>query len=310
MKPHPFEFEPLWHKAKVFMERGLAARRESKDDEWPLWASLAAELLGKAVLAKRHPVLVAHPGTGREDDAANSLLSAAGIEVREGGLRSIEMHTVIVRLSKVLPPEFDQRVQKALKVAALMRNEELHSGAVPFAGLEEHTWAPGFWQAISLLLKDIGKSVQDFVGPKFETLVVGLIAATEASIEKAVKEAMGAAKERWKVRSDDNGGEEAYRKKVTGKVHNAHSKEYQADCPVCGCCGTLTHSDVELSSVRRVGDDSQILTDKRYRADDFECEGCSLYLDGTAALAKAGLPVDVRVTLDEEALFEMEYGND
>lgn len=305
---HPFTLEPLWNKAKVFMERGLEARSKGKEEEWPLWASLAAELLGKAVLAKRHPVLVAHPGTG--EDAANSLLSAAGIETREGGLQSIPMKTVLLRLTKILPPEFDSKVQKDLKFVADLRNEELHSGATPFTDLKEHTWAPGFWRAIDLLLKDIGKSVRDFVGQDFEQLVVELIAATQADIENEVKKELGLAKERWKVRSEDNGGEKAFREKVSERVKKENPEECLATCPVCKCVGVLEHSQLALSSIRRASWNFQVFTDKRYRAENFQCEGCSLELLGTAALAKAGLPVDVRVTLDLEEAVDAEYGND
>jgi hypothetical protein len=309
--PHPFEFESLWNKAKLFMERGLAARSEHKEEEWPLWASLASELLGKAVLSRRHPVLIAHPGSG--EDAANSLLSAAGIETKEGGLQSIQMKTVLLRLSKVLPTEFDAKVQISLKLIADYRNEELHSGATPYTELKEHAWAPGFWRAVDILLKDIGKSVQEFVGPEFEHLVVELIAATYKEVEDEVKKRFGLAKEKWKVRSDDAGGEEAYRKLIIEKVSMAGKAGGElTTCPVCSCLGRINHSGVQLSSVRQAGDD-EILVENRYRAEQFSCEGCSLQLEGTAFLAKAGLPVDI-TEMSEYSLeaydYEEEYGND
>jgi hypothetical protein len=308
--PNPFEQEPLWNKAKLFMERGLTARADGRDEEWPLWASLAAELLGKSVLAKRHPVLVAHPGTG--DDAANSLLFAAGIETKEGGLQSIQMKTVLSRLTKVLHTDFDSRVQKDLRVISDLRNEELHSGATPYTGLKEHVWAPGFWRAIDILLRDLGKSVKDFVGPQFEPLVAGLIAATKEEIHTEVNKQFGLAKEKWKVRSADGGGEEVYRNTVnTRTVARSAFRSRLAQCPVCGCKGHLRQGDSELSSVRRVEEDS-IIVESRFRTETFDCDGCSLHLDGTAYLAKAGLPVDVTIIeeLDpSRSPWEEEYGN-
>lgn len=304
---HPFGMGSLWNKAKVFMERGLVARSEGKEEEWPLWASLAAELLGKAVLAKRHPVLVAHPGNG--EDVANSLLSAAGIEVKEGGLQSIQMKTVLLRLNKVLPAEFDTTVQKDLKLIADLRNEELHSGATPLTGLKEHAWAPGFWRAIDILLRDIGKTVRDFVGPEFELLVKELIAATAKEIDAEVKKQLGLAKDRWRVRSEDNGGEEAYRKAVTKEAKKKINSANRATCPVCGCIGELEQNGIELSSVRRAIE-FQIVVEKRYRAECFRCEGCSLLLSGTAYLVKAGLPADVTEVLDAQEEWDADYGND
>ena len=307
---HPFSREALWDKAKVFMERGLVARSEGEHEEWPLWASLAAELLGKAVLASIHPVLVAHPGN---DDTANSLLAAAGVEIKEGGLQSIAMKTVLSRLAKVLPAEFDGKVQAGLKLIADMRNEELHSGAIPFTGLPEHAWAPGFWRAIDVLLKKLGKSVRDFVGGDFESLVAELINATTQEVEAEVKKRMGESKARWKVRSSDHGGEDQYREDVSSRMKPSWRKTW-ALCPVCGCKGYLGHSEVLLSSVRRA-DEVGVEIEEKYRADTFRCEGCSLELDGTAHLAVARLPVDVteKSAMEFSELArddESDYGND
>ena len=306
--PHPFDFDALWNKAKLFMERGLTARSEKRDEEWPLWASLAAELLGKAVLAKRHPVLVAHPGS---EDEANSLLSAAGVPVKMEGLQSIPMKSVVSRLGKVLPIEFEKAIQKDLMLVANLRNEELHSGATPFTGLNEHSWSPGFWRAIDILLRDIGRTVEDFVGPDFAVLVTGLIEATKNEIDAEVKKRTGLARDRWKVRSEDNGGPENYKNIIASqmKLTRRISRTIVQDCPVCGCPGRLFHDEMILSEARRIRAE-QVVYDHRYRAAKFKCEGCSLQLEGTAQLAKAGLPVDSNITEDFSIEWEPDYGND
>jgi hypothetical protein len=208
--PHPFNFDPLWAKAQLFMERGLEARAAGREDEWPLWASLAAELLGKAALARRHPVLVAHPG---DENQAMSLLSAAGIAVADDGqgLQSIPMKTVVSRLGKAIATEFDERVQKDLKFIAGLRNEELHSGATPYTGLKESSWAPGFWRAIDILLRDIGKSVNDFVGPELATMVTGLIDSTKKEIAAEVSKRTGIAAHKWAQKVENLGDEENLR---------------------------------------------------------------------------------------------------
>jgi len=305
--PHPFEFDPLWNKAKLFMERGLNARADQKHAEWPLWASLAAELLGKAALARRHPALVANPGTEQE---ATSLLSAVGAITTTSGLKSIGMSTVVSRLGKIIPTEFDKHIQDGLNTVANFRNEELHSGATPFTDLNEHTWAPRFWKAVEVLLNDSGKTVAEFVGPDFAELVTNLIATTNAEIVAEVEKRIGQARQRWKVRAEDNGGEAAYREAIQARLNREGGKAVDfVTCPVCKCEGYLRHNWTILSEVRRIVDD-RIFYEHRCRAESFDCDGCSLHLEGTAQLVKAELPMDVTVLDDFSQDWEPDYGND
>jgi hypothetical protein len=305
---HPFHFEPLWNKAKVFIERGLVARADNREEEWALWASLAAELLGKAALAKRHPVLVAHPGTG--EDAGNSLLSAAGIQGKDEGLQSITMKTVLLRLERILPAEFDKDVRKDMALVSRLRNEDLHSGSTPFTGLKEHSWAPGFWRGIDILLRDIGKAVTDFVGPDFTAGVTEQIASMKEEVVREVNKRFGSAKGRWeqltKGADAQSLQEEAGRKASAGLAHTHGIIE---KCPVCGSAGLLIHGNVLLSESRRVEHD-QVRYDHRYRVEKFSCRGCGLELDGTAMIVRAKLSVDIALTEDFSQEWEPDYGND
>jgi hypothetical protein len=308
--PHPFDFDPLWSKAQLFMERGLEARAAGREDEWPLWASLAAELLGKAALAKRHPVLVAHPG---DEHQAMSLLSAAGVAVADDGqgLQSIPMKTVVSRLGKAIPAEFDDRIQKDLKFIAGLRNEELHSGALPYTGLKESSWAPGFWRAIDILLRDIGKSVDDFVGPEIGSVVNDFIESTKKEIAAEVHRRTGLASHAWAIKAEAHGDEEKLRASIRAQAWLTPRKPNITlhDCPVCRCSGELTRGWAILSESRRILMD-RVVYDHRYRAERFRCSGCELELEGTAQLAKAHLPVDVAVTDDFSQEWEPDYGND
>jgi hypothetical protein len=48
----------LLAKSRVYIQRAFRAKQANDLDEYQLWASLALELLGKAVLASIHPSLV------------------------------------------------------------------------------------------------------------------------------------------------------------------------------------------------------------------------------------------------------------
>lgn len=72
----PYDYEALWSKAKVFLNRAMDPDPGRSFDEQALWASAALELLGKAALARVSPLLIAEP----TEDGANILIAAGLIE--------------------------------------------------------------------------------------------------------------------------------------------------------------------------------------------------------------------------------------
>ena len=56
-----FDYEALYAKSKVYVERSFKAEHDKDQAGFQLWASLSLELLGKATLARIHPALVADP---------------------------------------------------------------------------------------------------------------------------------------------------------------------------------------------------------------------------------------------------------
>src|ERR1041384_5501175 len=118
-----FDYEPLWNKSKIFVDRAIRARDNHDSTDFHLWSSIALELLGKAALAAIHPTLVADPSD------IDSMLTAAG---RATGTtrRSITAKTLYDRLGKVVP-EFEERLKRESMLMANRRNAELHSGESP-----------------------------------------------------------------------------------------------------------------------------------------------------------------------------------
>src|SRR5262245_28814004 len=97
-----FDHDALWAKSQRFVGLAVAARNELRFDEFGFWCAVSLEMLGKAMLARVHPSLVA--------DARHieSLFMACGKTVRpEQVSRSIGAAEVFQRLKLLSPTQFD-----------------------------------------------------------------------------------------------------------------------------------------------------------------------------------------------------------
>ncbi len=95
----PYDYDGLWIKAKLFINRSFSASDAGNFDEAGLWASFALELLGKGALAKVNPLLIADPS-----DDGKSLLIAAGVSKDFKGFKSIQAKAVFSRCARAFPP--------------------------------------------------------------------------------------------------------------------------------------------------------------------------------------------------------------
>src|SRR5947199_1917795 len=95
------ERDALYAKSQVYIGRGLRAQSDNETEEYQLWASLALELLGKAALAKIHPVLVADP------THYQSLFAACGRQLSLD-IKTITAKTLFERLGHI-QKGFDSR---------------------------------------------------------------------------------------------------------------------------------------------------------------------------------------------------------
>src|SRR5205814_5393279 len=128
-------------------------------DEFCLWCALSLEVLGKAMLARVHPSLVA--------DARNAenLFMACGQPVRPEHVgRSIGAADVFQRLKLLSPKRFDSTHNEFCSRSAERRNAHLHSGERPFEALPRDEWAASFWRAAQAILSIHGLTLADWVG--------------------------------------------------------------------------------------------------------------------------------------------------
>jgi hypothetical protein len=296
----PFDHEALWLKAKAFLNRSFGAVDLSAFDEAALWASCALELLGKAALAKVSPLLVADPS-----DDGKSLLIAAGLSSDFAGFKSIQAKTVFSRCARAFPPFSEVRANQI----AVSRNEELHSGGLPFAALHEDSWWQTFWALATVLVQaqdrtidelvpaDRIRGVEDHLARNAETVRL----RTDSLIQRAVQrlQLLDAAVLSVKVHA-----ELAARGASISLEHLT-----AAECPACGSTGFLHGEYVDESDVHYDEEEGVPWETLNVYAESFSCENCGLVLPEHEFVAAAGLPEDFTVEREYEPEYD-DYGND
>ena len=173
-----WDFDVLWEKAKLYVAR--AATEEQEGPLFPFWSILALELLARAVLASVHPALLADPRDG------SNLLYAFGHGQPERP-RSVPAATVFKRCAVVVEDFTEGDVNGAIGLIEL-RNEELHTGGTPFAGLKTGVWLADYYRLCEILLRAVKKNLNDLFTDEEAKAAETMIAAAAEALESEVKQ--------------------------------------------------------------------------------------------------------------------------
>lgn len=301
--------EALHTKSKVYIGRAMTRKAVGDLDEYQLWASLALELLGKALLAKAHPSLVVDPTHWQ------SLFVAAGINVTTD-VKTITAKTVFERLVHVVP-RFDKTVQKFCLEIAERRNAELHSGEIPFRAMRLDAWESHYWHACDTILQHTGSSLEHWMGAHDAHAPRQLLKQAEEALVGAVKVRIESARARFEgLRKSDRERAAAdaqlrHPKLQTGLFSSTYDEVWAQSCPACGCrafmAGEQTGEDISEER-----DEYAIweIVDREFVGEEFRCPTCELSLVGTAELDAAALPYFHEDRQEREMDYEPDYGND
>jgi hypothetical protein len=304
--------DALYAKSQLYIRRGFRAKGEGDFEEYQLWASLALELLGKAVLANVHPSLVADP------QHYESLFAACGKEISPD-VRTITAKTLFSRLGHI-DKAFDARHQKFCEQVSLRRNAELHSGESPFSGMKPELWEREYWGGVVVLLEMQDENLEAWLGADDAKAPAEIVEKANDARKWAVADRIKRAGEDFvKTHKDQKQREKIIAQadnfrwwEQRGKVHLSADGEQRQKCPSCGAnallLGALFHEEVlddgpdEMSYVEVV--------EKHFSVEEFYCPACGLHLFGTDEIAAAELPSEFTETVDREREFEEDYGND
>lgn len=302
----PYDYEALWAKAKVFLNRAMDPGPERAFDEQALWASAALELLGKSALARQSPLLIAEPS----EDGAN-LLMAMGLIEGTARFAAVSASTIFKRCQKAFRPF---SADAALKFANA-RNEYLHGSSIGFMTVPPEAWWPQYWALAVILVAALDREIEDLVGLDRVPVVEAHLSQNTKNIEDRAETLVSRATQRlaqykagalpariqmeWRANPDLTAG---------------LSHRQPASCPACGGIGTLEgddDSDVEYDhDLSDEGEPISAWATIHVPAEYFSCPACHLVLDGYELIDHVGLPDTFDVIDDDPVWPEPDYGND
>lgn len=297
--PAPYDYEALWLKAKVFINRSFDALDEGEFDVAALWAAFALELLGKAALAKVNPLLIADPS-----DDGKSLLIAAGVSRDVSGFKSIPAKGVFSRCARAFPPF---NATEAARIA-VNRNEELHSGSLPFSDLPEEAWWQRFWAQAVLLVHAQDETLESFVGPKRVPSIESQLAKNAENLTLRVQSLIQRAVQRYELlTSSQLTAKVAAELAATTSIGLDHMTI--AECPACRERGFLYGDYVADSDVEYDYEEGVAWEHLSVYSEIFSCDHCGLLLEGQEFVRVAGLPEAFEIEREAEPVWD-DYGND
>lgn len=291
----PFDREALWAKAKVFINRAFDSSEAGDFPQAAMWAALALELLGKSALSRVNPCLIADP-----NDDGLSLMIAAGLSHDHSRAKSIPAKAVMSRCERAFQPFSSKEAARITQA----RNEELHSGLLPFDGIaDQKGWWQRYWVQAEILIEAQGETTTSFVGSKRATIVQDHLDANAEYVKRQTALMITKAATHWASISQNPSPRGLRRLTLLA--------EFSADqtCPACKQQGLLqgddvAHSDVDFDPEGPGGSEQLDVY-----SDSFECPSCGLFLVGQQYLTEAGLPDTFAAEREYEPDFD-EYGND
>jgi hypothetical protein len=310
-----FSAEALWAKSKLYVERSLLARDHSDDASFHLWGALALELLGKAALARIHPVLVCDPTDQK------SLMHACGVK-DPPDKKSITAKTLYERLPQ-LSPQFDEKMKNFCMLTANRRNAELHSGESPMSGLDPRAWVPAYWRAVSVVLQMQGKSLKEWLGAEEATAVTAILTDTNQLQQQAVAARIRRRRSEYAAKFGDGTPERAEARARSYSRQASFEWVLEADelsevsCPACDSRAWLFGSlwDSQITDQGVDGDPEEgyypyETVTHTYTCERFRCSECGLRLEGSEEIEMADLPTEFEMEETREADFGPDYGNE
>lgn len=301
---NPWDYETLWLKGKLFLNRAMDDEPVRSFDEQAFWASQALELLAKAALSRSHPALIAEP-----NEEGVNILMASGLIEGDPRFKSVQAKTVFSRCERAFKPF---NLNEAMKFAN-SRNAYLHSGEAAFALIPPSAWWPRFWAQAIILVNALDRIAEDLVGAERISVVEAHLAQNKRNIESRVEMLIERARQRLGQIAAGVVSEKVAREMAFDpRIGLRYSGEQL--CPACGANGTIegdeiTNTDVEYE--RYSFADYDVSVTHTIWADYFSCSTCALSLDNPEYLEYLGMEQTFEVIGDPSDIeYGEEYGND
>lgn len=273
-----WERDPLWAKARLFLER--AFQQPADDPQFGLWCSLGLELLARAAVASVSPTLLAEP----QNDHQN-LLYALGVGPKLSAPQSISTSKVFAQCQGLFA-NFTKEDSVASMALANRRNAELHSAEAAFDNYPSRLWLPGFYHSCSSLVEALGETLETLLGAEQARIATGVLQQSKDGVVGRVKASIAAYKKVFdeKDPAERQAAADAASVKVARLVHERHHKVI---CPACGSDATVEGD--AFGPERLDHEDQDIVVRQSVSPRVFTCSACGLKLTGYAELDVAEL---------------------
>ena len=261
----------------MYIDRALNEERDGP--LFPFWCSLALEFLGRAAIAIVSPTLLAEP-----DKDHVHLLYALGKGSPKKGPKSIHA-SLVFSLCKQLVPNFGPEEGQLCESLANRRNEELHSGGLPFESLPPD-WVSSFYATSQVLLVAQSLTLDDFLGKTEAKAAAKMIAHTQKQVLEKVKKSISAHKTTFEEKDEKEKKELLGKSELLAKSATA-TGGHRVSCPACAAKTWVTGEMISGQEAKFEG--GQIVERSAMLPTSFKCVACGLKLSGHSELNAAGV---------------------
>ena len=247
------------------------------------------EFIARAALSKVSPVLNADP------KQVENIYFALGLgEV--GTPKTVPLHSVFLRCVRVVDG-FEEPHRKFCDFLGVQRNEELHTGGLPFENLKLQDWLQNYYEVLDILCRHLEHDLEDLLGSDEAEAARELLKASAEGLQSSVKQSIAAHKRVFNGRSEEERQQlrkNALIRSLAAKMSTELSDF--VDCPACSSSGLVTGRQIRRS--RPYYDDERLLEEVTGLSESYSCHVCELSLPSSSHLRWSGIEPHFTVVLE------------
>ena len=201
------------------------------------------------------------------------------------------------------------------------RNEEFHTGSLPFEGLKTSIWLPDFFRICTILVKFIGAKLEEYVGTEHSSMAIELVeslshqkrkdAHLEVKTKKAEFQALGVEERLERIKQGTAKAKGAWQLRARGK---------EVTCPSCEGVALVVGGAIRSTTPK--DNDGELVQEDVWLPAALACFSCELRLKGHAYVAALGFgdqfvttdvldPKDYYdIQFDPSEYYQSEYANE
>ncbi len=279
--------QDYWSKGKLYIRRAQLA--EADEGLYAFWMSLAMEFIARAALSKVSPVLNADP------KQVDNIYFALGVgEV--GRPKTVPLHSVFLRCVIVVDG-FEEPNRKFCEFLGVQRNEELHTGSLPFENLKLRKWLQIYYEVVDIICRHLEHDLDDLLGTGEADAARELLKVIKEGLESSVKQSISAHNRVFHGKSKED------RKQLSNDARRRAESEKESaeiasliDCPSCASRGLVTGRPIRRS--KPYYENEYLFEEVTGLTESFSCHACGLSLPSVSHVRWSGIEPNFTVVLE------------